>query len=62
MVACGSLRRWRYRDDAVRLAVIGKLGWIKRQQARFQASRGSPNGRWSAAKAITFGVVVTDLT
>jgi predicted metal-dependent hydrolase len=23
-------------DDAVRLAVIGKLGWIKRQQARFQ--------------------------
>lgn len=22
-------------DDAVRLAVIGKLGWIKRQQARF---------------------------
>jgi len=24
-------------DDAVRLAVIGKLGWIKRQQARFQS-------------------------
>ena len=24
-------------DDAVRLAVIGKLGWIKRQQARFEA-------------------------
>jgi predicted metal-dependent hydrolase len=24
-------------DDAVRLAVIGKLGWIKRQQARFKA-------------------------
>ncbi len=24
-------------DDAVRLAVIGKLGWIKRQQARFGA-------------------------
>ena len=24
-------------DDAVRLAVIGKLGWIKRQQAKFQA-------------------------
>jgi predicted metal-dependent hydrolase len=23
-------------DDAVRLAVIGKLGWIKRQQARFK--------------------------
>jgi predicted metal-dependent hydrolase len=23
-------------DDAVRLAVIGKLGWIKRQKARFQ--------------------------
>src|ERR1041384_4895606 len=22
-------------DDAVRLAVVGKLGWIKRQQARF---------------------------
>ena len=24
-------------DEAVRLAVIGKLGWIKRQQARFKA-------------------------
>jgi predicted metal-dependent hydrolase len=24
-------------DEAVRLAVIGKLGWIKRQRARFQA-------------------------
>src|ERR1700689_3964722 len=24
-------------DDAVRLAVIGKLGWIKRQQAQFEA-------------------------
>jgi len=24
-------------DDAVRLAVIGKLGWIKRQQAKFEA-------------------------
>lgn len=24
-------------DDAVRLAVVGKLGWIKRQQARFVA-------------------------
>lgn len=24
-------------DDAVRLAVIGKLGWIKRQQANFEA-------------------------
>src|ERR1017187_8126120 len=24
-------------DNAVRLAVIGKLGWIKRQQARFEA-------------------------
>lgn len=24
-------------DDAVRLAVIGKLGWIKRQQTRFEA-------------------------
>jgi len=24
-------------DQAVRLAVIGKLGWIKRQQARFEA-------------------------
>ena len=27
----------RVSDDAVRLAVIGKLGWIKRQRARFQA-------------------------
>jgi predicted metal-dependent hydrolase len=30
-------------DDAVRLAVIGKLGWIKRQQAKFEAQpRQSP--------------------
>ncbi len=27
----------RFGDDAVRLAVIGRLGWIKRQQARFEA-------------------------
>jgi predicted metal-dependent hydrolase len=27
----------RVRDDAVRLAVIGKLGWIKKQQTRFAA-------------------------
>jgi predicted metal-dependent hydrolase len=27
----------RVSDDAVRLAVIGKLGWIKRQRARFAA-------------------------
>ncbi|MEW6296020.1 MAG: SprT family zinc-dependent metalloprotease [Candidatus Diapherotrites archaeon] len=26
-------------DDAVRLAVIGKLAWIKRQQAKFEAQR-----------------------
>lgn len=26
----------RVSDDAVRLAVVGKLGWIKRQQARFE--------------------------
>src|SRR5205809_2047926 len=25
------------RDDAVRLAVVGKLGWIKKQQAQFVA-------------------------
>jgi predicted metal-dependent hydrolase len=29
-------------DDAVRLAVVGKLGWIKRQQARFQAQPRQP--------------------
>src|SRR5580704_12701187 len=30
-------------DEAVRLAVVGKLGWIKRQQAKFKAqSRQSP--------------------
>jgi predicted metal-dependent hydrolase len=30
-------------DEAVRLAVIGKLGWIRRQQARFEAqARQSP--------------------
>lgn len=27
----------RVNDDAVRLAVVGKLGWIKRQRARFEA-------------------------
>ena len=27
----------RVRDDAVRLAVIGKLGWIKKQQTKFAA-------------------------
>ena len=27
----------RVSDDAVRLAVIGKLGWIKRQRARFES-------------------------
>lgn len=30
-------------DDAVRLAVVGKLGWIKRQRAKFEAqARQSP--------------------
>src|SRR5215470_15042836 len=30
-------------DDAVRLAIVGKLGWIKRQRARFAAqARQSP--------------------
>ena len=33
--ACAWRRRCRVSDDAVRLAVIGKLGWIKRQRARF---------------------------
>lgn len=27
---------WAVSDDAVRLAVIGKLGWIRRQQAKFE--------------------------
>src|SRR6476620_4830216 len=27
----------RVNDNAVRLAVIGKLGWIKRQKAKFEA-------------------------
>ena len=36
-------------DDAVRLAVVGKLGWIKRQQAKFadqprQSARNMVNG------------------
>jgi len=29
----------RVNDDAVRLAVVGKLGWIKRQRARFDAQQ-----------------------
>jgi predicted metal-dependent hydrolase len=33
----------RVSDDAVRLAVIGKLGWIKRQQARFKAQARQTN-------------------
>lgn len=28
---------FRVSDDAVRLAVIGKLAWIKRQRAKFEA-------------------------
>ncbi|SUD11411.1 SprT family zinc-dependent metalloprotease [Aquipseudomonas alcaligenes] len=39
-------------DEAVRLAVVGKLGWIKRQRAKFQAQPGSPSGAWSVVKAI----------
>src|SRR5450759_337144 len=27
----------RVNDDAVRLALVGKLGWIKRQRAKFEA-------------------------
>ncbi len=40
-------------DEAVRLAVIGKLGWIKRQRKGF-AGPGPPvrAARWSAARAI----------
>src|SRR3990172_3179561 len=32
----------RVSDDAVRLAVVGKLGWIKRQRARFEAQPRQP--------------------
>lgn len=43
----------RISNDAVRLAVIGKLGWIKRQQAKFKVKRANRTVRWSAGRAIT---------
>ena len=40
-------------DEAVRLAVIGKLGWIKRQRAALKPSHANPSAKWSAARATT---------
>jgi predicted metal-dependent hydrolase len=43
-------------DDAVRLAVIGKLGWIKRQQAKFEAQpRQSPRAMVGGETHYFFG-------
>ena len=36
VVACGWPRRLRLDDEAVRLAVVSRLGWIRRQQAEFE--------------------------
>jgi len=33
-------------DEAVRLAVIGKLAWIKRQKAKFAAQSRQSARRW----------------
>jgi predicted metal-dependent hydrolase len=33
-------------DEAVRLAVIDKLGWIKRQRAKFAEQPRQSNARW----------------
>jgi predicted metal-dependent hydrolase len=33
-------------DAAVRVAVIGKLRWIKQKQAGFEHRRGSRRARW----------------
>ena len=38
-------------DDAVRLAVIGKLGWITRQRARFEAQPRQSEREMSAQNA-----------
>ena len=40
-------------DEAVRLAVIDKLGWIKRQQIKFADSRASHSVKWSMVKLTT---------
>jgi predicted metal-dependent hydrolase len=46
----------RVSDDAVRLAVIGKLGWIKRQRARFAAQdRQPPRAMLSGETHYVFG-------
>lgn len=43
-------------DEAVRLAVIGKLGWIKREQAKFEAQpRQSPREMVSGETHYVFG-------
>ena len=39
-------------DEAVRLAVIGKLGWISASGKASRARSANPSGRWSAARAI----------
>ena len=46
----------RVSDEAVRLAVIGKLGWIKRQRARFAAQdRQPPRAMLSGETHYVFG-------
>ena len=39
-------------DDAVRLAVISRLGWIRRQQAAVEAGEAGSDARLQAARAL----------
>ena len=41
-------------DNAVRLAVVGKLAWINGSGLGFRRSLGSRNVRWSVARATIF--------
>ena len=51
MAVCAWPHRLAVSDDAVRLAVIGKLGWIKRQRARFEAQPRQSEREMSPARA-----------
>ena len=52
---------WRLDEDAVRLAVISRLGWIRRKQAGFQQQAASLSGSSSPARVITLKAGATGL-
>src|SRR3970282_99566 len=41
-------------DDAIRLAVIGKLGWVRRQQAKFDAQTRQPSSEMVSGESHYF--------